>query len=131
MKFLVSAIFLLSVSNTFAYNTKYFQIYPGKNTFVDVEANKNKSVVSLLLETSSSDKNAEPKVTIERSWSGFECTHKQNLLKFSGYNTKTQIFEREYEIQIDWRAGADLSGCIVKVEFPGQKSSTVEIFMNY
>ncbi len=131
MKFLISVLVLLSMTNSFASNTKYFKIAPGKNTFVDVVYNKERGIISLLLETNSTDKNAEPKVTVEKSWRGFECKHFQNLIKFAGFDQKNQNFFREYEIQIEWQKGVDLSGCLVKVEFPGQKTSTAEIFVNY
>ncbi len=132
MKKMILALALISTS-TFAYNTTYNKLVPGKEILVDSAYNTSKAgnFVSLTLDTLTTDGKAEPKVTIVKQWSGFECDYKQTLISFAGYNANTQQFKRTWEIQIDWRPGADLSGCIVKVDFPGMKSSTAEIFMNY
>lgn len=133
MKKMIVALALMSSSVAFAYNTTYSKLVPGKQILVDSAYNSNKdgSFVSLTLDTLSQDGKAEPKVTVVKQWSGFECEHRQTLISFAGYNSSTQTFKRTWEIQIDWRPGADLSACIVKVEFPGMKASEAEIFMNY
>lgn len=132
MKKMILAMALISTS-TFAYNTTYSQLVPGKQILVDSAYNSNKagSFVSLTLDTVSTDGKAEPTIKVLKQWSGFECEHRQTLISFAGYNAKTQTFKRTWEIQVNWRPGADLSACIVRVEFPGMKASEAEIFMNY
>lgn len=130
-KILLAMIFLSS--STFAYNTSYAKLTPGKKIFVDSQYNQSPSgnIVSLELDTKSKDGSAEPVVTISKQWSGFECEYKQTLLSFSGYNSKNKTHVRTWEIQIEWAPGADLSGCIVNVDFPGLNTASAEIFMNY
>ncbi len=118
---------LLSFS-AMAKNTEYTQLVPGKEVLVDVA---NKEVVSLTLDTISSDSSLVPKIELVKEWSGFECDYKQTLLLFAGFNTETQKHTRTWEMQITWKPGADLSGCILKVSFPGMKDSRAELFMNY
>lgn len=131
MKGLLLSLALLSTSS-FAYNTTYSKLVPGKQILVDSAYNLHKSghIISLSLDTESK-LDVEPKVKLIKQWSGFECEHRQTLISFAGYNSSTQTFKRTWEIQIDWIPGADFSGCIVKVEFPGMAASEAEIFMNY
>lgn len=131
MKGLLLSLALLSTS-TLAYNTEYSKLVPGKQILVDSAYNnhKNGHIVSLTLDTESTQ-DVEPTVKVVKQWSGFECTHKQTLISFAGFNQKTKAYKRTWEIQIDWIPGADLSACIVRVEFPGMKAAEAEIFMNY
>lgn len=126
-KMIASALFLSSIS-AFAYNTEYAQLRVGKEILVDVA---KKDVISLTLETNSQDGKAEPKYTLVKQWSNFECEYKQTLLLHSGYNIESKTYKRTWEIQVTWTPGADLSGCIVKVSFPGMADSRAELFMNY
>lgn len=114
--------------NVMAYNTEYSQLIPGKEILIDVA---NKEVVSLTLETKNEDSSLAPEVELVKEWSGFECDYKQTLLLFAGFDQKKGQHTRKWEIQLTWKPGADLSGCIVKVSFPGMKDSRAELFMNY
>lgn len=114
--------------NLFAYNTEYNKLVPGEMVLVDVA---NKDVISLTLDTSNSDSNSTPKVELVKEWSGFECDYKQTLLLFSGYNRAESKHVKTWEIQLTWKPGADLSGCIVKVSFPNMPDSSAELFMMY
>ena len=124
MMFLLSLISL----NAFAYNTEYSPLVPGKQILVDVA---NKEVISLTLDTKNADGALQPKVEVINEWGNFECDHKQTLVTYSGFDTSTRLFKKTWEIQINWIPGADLSGCIVNVSFPGMKDSRAELFMNY
>lgn len=127
MKKLLVLLSLISF-NAFAYNTEYSKLIPGKKIFVDVQ---NKDVISLTLDTKSQDPFAQPVVKLVSQWGNFECAYKQTLLSYSGYDMETRVHKKTWEIQIDWTPGADLSGCIVNVKFPGVKDSQAELFMNY
>lgn len=114
--------------NVMAYNTEYNKLSPGKVVLVDVAY---KEVISLTLDTKNEDSSLTPKVELVKEWSGFECDYKQTLLLFAGFNTSAGLHSRTWEIQLTWKPGADLSGCIVKVSFPGMSDSRAELFMNY
>lgn len=128
MKKMIASALLLSSVSAFAYNTEYAKLTPGKEILVDVA---KKDVISLTLETKSKDGKAEPKYSLVKQWSNFECEHKQTLLLYSGYDMEKKIYKKTWEIQVTWTPGADLSGCIVKVSFPGMQDSRAELFMNY
>lgn len=128
MKKMMAAAMLLSSLSAFAYNTEYSKLIPGKEILVD---SAKKDVISLTLETSSKDGKAEPKYSLVKQWSNFECEYKQTLLLHSGFDFESKTYKRTWEIQLTWTPGADLSGCIVKVSFPGMADSRAEIFMNY
>lgn len=116
-------IFSLILSfNTIAADSSPTKLIPGKQVLVDVV---NQELVSLLISTNNSDSGLLPEVTIEKEWSNFECSHKATFLRKVGYNLIS------WEIQIAWKPGADLSGCIVKISFPGLEDSHAELFMNY
>lgn len=114
--------------NVFAYNTEYNKLVPGDLVLVDVA---NKEVISLTLDTSNSDSKATPKVELVNEWSGFECDYKQTLLLFAGYNRAENKHVRTWEIQLTWKAGAPMSGCVLKVSFPDMPDSSAELFMMY
>ncbi len=124
---LVAALFLSSVS-AFAYNTEYSKLTPGKEILVDAG---KKDVISLTLETKSKSDKTQPTYSLVKQWSNFECEYKQTLLLNSSYDLTKKIYSKTWEIQVTWTPGADLSGCIVKVSFPGMEDSRAEIFMNY
>jgi hypothetical protein len=127
MKKMIMMLSLISL-NAFAYNTEYSKLAPGKKIFVDVQ---NKDVISLTLDTKSANTRAQPKVEVVAQWGNFECEYKQTLLSFAGFDMATGNFKRTWEIQMNWMPGADLSGCIVNVTFPGMEDSQAELFMNY
>lgn len=112
----------LSINNAAAYGDSPARLIPGKQVLVDVA---NQEIISLLITTDNHDFGLLPVVKIEKQWSGFECHHKTTRLRKTGYNL------RSWEIQIEWAPGADLSGCIVKVSFPGMEDSRAELYMNY
>lgn len=118
---------LLSFS-VMAQNIEHNKLIPGKEVLVDVADNE---VISLTLDTKNEDPSLAPHVTLIKEWSGFECDYKQTLLLFSGFNSKLGLHTRTWEIQLTWKPGADLSGCIIKVTFPGMSDSRAELFMNY
>lgn len=120
-KIFIVFILLLSLNTMAAVHTST-KLIPGKQVLIDVA---NQEVVSLMITTSNPDSGLLPEVSIEKEWSGFECDHKTTLLRKAGFNL------RSWEIQITWSPGADLSGCIVKIAFPGMKDSHAELFMNY
>lgn len=125
----VILIFSMLLSfNVMAYNTEYNKLVPGKVVLVDVA---KKDIVSLTLDTKNTDSTFAPEVTLVNEWSGFECDYKQTLLLFAGFNSKNGQHTRTWEIQFTWKPGADLSGCIVNVAFPGMADSRAELFMNY
>ncbi len=128
MKKMIASALLLSSMNAFAYNSEYAKLTPGKKIYIDV---MKKDVISLTLETKSSSDKAEPKFTRESQWGNFECEYKQTLLLNSGYDLAKKLYKKTWEIQVTWTPGADLSGCIVKVSFPGLEESRAELFMNY
>lgn len=128
MKILITALAILSSANAFAYNSEYFKLKPGKEILVDVI---KKDVISLTLETTSKNEKAQPKYSLIKEWSGFECQYKQTLLLYSAYDFSKKTYKKTWEIQVTWTPGADLSGCIVNVAFPGMEDSRVEMFMNY
>jgi len=113
---------LLLTFNVMAADGDLTKLLPGKQVLIDVA---NHEVVALLIYTNNPDTGLLPLVTIEKSWSGFECSHKATILRRANHNFKS------FEIQIDWSPGADLSGCIVNVSFPGMKDSRAELYMNY
>lgn len=127
MKKMIMLLSLVSL-NAFAYNTEYTKLTPGKKVFVDVG---NKDVISLTLDTKSTNSNAQPKVEVLAQWGNFECEYKQTLLQFAGFDIATRNYKRTWEIQMNWIPGADLSGCIVNITFPGLEDSKAELFMNY
>lgn len=127
MKKLLLILSLVSF-NAFAYNTEYSKLIPGKKIFVDVG---NKEVISLTLETKSKVSAVEPKVELVNEWSGFTCDFKQTLLMHAGFDMSTRMHTRKWEIQMTWTPGADLSGCIVNISFPGMRDSQAELFMQY
>ncbi len=128
MKSLFASLLMLSSLSAFAYNSEYSKLVPGKEVLVD---SANKGIISLTLDTKSKSSTATPKVTIENQWGNFECEYKQTLLLHSGFNVDTKVFKKTWEVQIAWLPGADLSGCIVKVSYPGMEDSRASIFMNY
>lgn len=128
MKSLLTSLLMLSSLSAFAYNSEYSKLVPGKEILVD---SANKDVISLTLDTKTKSSKALPKVTVEKQWGNFECEYKQTLLLHSGFNMDTKIFNKTWEIQINWLPGADLSGCIVKISYPGMEDSRASIFMNY
>lgn len=111
-----------------AFNTEYTKLVPGEMVLVDVA---NQNVISLTLQTQNSDSSLAPKIDLVKEWSGFECDYKQTLLLHAGFNANVKEHTRLWEIQLNWKPGADLSGCIVKVTFPGMQESRAELFMNY
>lgn len=120
-KVLIACALILSI-NASAFSDSPARLIPGKQVLVDVA---NQEVISLLITTNHQDSGLLPVVQIEKQWSGFECRHKTTRLQKTSYNL------RSWEIQIDWAPGADLSGCIVKVSFPGMEDSRAELYMNY
>lgn len=128
MKFAALIMALVFSVQSYAYNTEYSKLVPGKEILVDVA---NKEVISLTLETESQDSNARPTYSLVKEWSGFGCEYKQTLLLFSGFDFAKKTYKKTWEIQVTWTPGADLSGCIVKIAFPGMKDSRAELFMNY
>lgn len=128
MKIMITALAILSSISAFAYNSEYSKLTPGKEILVDAG---KKDVISLTLETKSKNGEAEPKYSLVKQWSNFECEYKQTLLLNSSYDLTKKIYSKTWEIQVTWTPGADLSGCIVKVSFPGMLDSRAEIFMNY
>lgn len=127
-KIILAMVFALTSMTAFAYNTEYAKLIPGKKIFID---SANKNVISLVLDTKSKNPNAVPEFSLVNQWSGFECEYKQTLLLFSGFNATTKEHKRTWEIQVTYVPGADLSGCILNVSFPGLADSKAEIFMNY
>jgi hypothetical protein len=111
-----------------AHNTKYNKLIPGKEILIDVA---KQDIISLTLDSKSADSNLVPKIELIKEWSGFECDYKQTLLLLAGFNPTLGLHTRTWEIQLTWKPGADLSGCIVKVSFPGMLDSRAELFMNY
>lgn len=128
MKKMIASALLLSSLSAFAYNTEYSKLVPGKEILVD---SAKKDVISLTLETKSKSDKAEPKYSLVKQWGNFECEFKQTLLLHSGFDFQKKIYKKTWEIQVTWTPGADLSGCIVKVIFPGMEESRASIFMNY
>ena len=128
MKTILLAAALLSSVSAFAYNSEYSKLTPGKEILVDAG---KKDVISLTLETKSKSDKAQPTYSLVKQWSNFECEYKQTLLLNSSYDLAKKIYTKTWEIQVTWTPGADLSGCIVKVAFPGMVDSRAEIFMNY
>ena len=114
--------------NVMAHNTKYNKLIPGKEILIDVA---KQDIISLTLDSKSADSNLVPKIELIKEWSGFECDYKQTLLLLAGFNPTLGLHTRTWEIQLIWKPGADLSGCIVKVSFPGMLDSRAELFMNY
>lgn len=127
MKKLLCLLTLVSL-NAFAYNTEYSKLIPGKKIFVSVE---KEDVISLTLDTKSTDSAAQPKIELVNQWGNFECEYKQTLLLSAGFEMETRSHKRTWEIQINSAPGADLSGCIVNISFPGMKNSQAELFINY
>ncbi len=128
MKKMIASALLLSSVSAFAYNTEYSKLVPGKEILVD---SAKKDVISLTLETKSKSDKAEPKYSLVKQWGNFECEYKQTLLLHSGYDMAKKIYKKTWEVQVTWTPGADLSGCIVNVSFPGMEDSRASIFMNY
>ena len=128
MKSLLTAAALLSSISVFAFNTEYSKLTPGKEILIDAA---KKDVISLTLETKSKSDKATPTYSLVKQWSNFECEYKQTLLLNSAYDLTKKVYTKTWEIQVTWTPGADLSGCIVKVAFPGMADSRAEIFMNY
>lgn len=128
MKKMIASALLLSSLSAFAYNTEYSKLVPGKEILVD---SAKKDVISLTLETKNKSDKAEPKYSLVKQWGNFECEFKQTLLLHSGFDFQKKIYKKTWEIQVTWTPGADLSGCIVKVTFPGMEESRASIFMNY
>lgn len=120
-KFFIIVSLFLSFS-VIASDASITRLIPGKQVLVNVA---DKEMIPLLITTSNSDSGLLPTVTIENEWSGFECRHNATLLRKAEFNL------RSWEIQIIWSPGADLSGCIVKISFPGMEDSQAELFMNY
>ncbi len=127
MKKILCLLALISV-NASAYNTEYSKLIPGKKIFVSVQ---NEDVISLTLDTKNTDGSLQPKVELLNQWGNFECEYKQTLISHSGFDMNTRSHKRTWEIQINSAPGADLSGCIVNVSFPGMKDSQAEMFINY
>lgn len=128
MKKMIATALLMSSVSAFAYNSEYSKLVPGKEILVD---SAKKDVISLTLETRSKSDKSQPKYSLVKQWSNFECEYKQTLLLHSGYDIAKKIYKKTWEIQVTWTPGADLSGCIVKVSFPGMEDSRASIFMNY
>lgn len=128
MKKVIASALLLSSVSAFAYNSEYSKLVPGKEILVD---SAKKDVISLTLETKSKSDKAEPKYSLVKQWGNFECEYKQTLLLHSGFDFEKKIYKKTWEVQVTWTPGADLSGCIVKVSFPGMEDSRASIFMNY
>lgn len=128
MKKMIASALLLSSVSAFAYNSEYSKLVPGKEILVD---SAKKDIISLTLETSSKSDKAQPKYSLVNQWGNFECEYKQTLLLHSGYDFAKKIYKKTWEVQVTWTPGADLSGCIVKVSFPGMADSRASIFMNY
>lgn len=128
MKKVIASALLLSSVSAFAYNSEYSKLVPGKEILVD---SAKKDVISLTLETKSKSDKTEPKYSLVKQWGNFECEYKQTLLLHSGFDFEKKIYKKTWEVQVTWTPGADLSGCIVKVSFPGMEDSRASIFMNY
>lgn len=126
-------IILLMVSffiSTYVFATghKATQLVPGHQVLEDVA---NQEVITLILNTQSADPSLQPEVNVTKQWSGFSCQHKASLILNHSFNEKNKLFLYTWAIQMSWGPGADLSGCIVKVTFPGMPDSFAELFMNY
>ncbi len=128
MKTLILLFSLFIASISFAYNTKYHRVHPGQKIFIDTA---NQKFISVLYISQSADKDAAPEVQFVNQWSGFECKHKQTLIQFAGFEPSTNKYFRDWEVQFDFSPGADLSGCIYLIKFPGVPDATVEMDMNY
>lgn len=128
MKSFIALALTLTSMSAFASNSELTQLIPGKEVLID---SANKDVISLTLNTNSKNSKAEPIVKIIREWGNFTCDYKQTLLLNSAYNQEKKTYNYVWEIQITWTPGADLSGCIVNVSFPGLADSRASIFMNY
>lgn len=124
--FLFFCLFTASIS--FAYNTKYHRVQPGQKIYIDTAHQK---FISVLYITESADKDSQPEVQLVNQWSGFECQHKQTLIQFAGFEPSKGLYFRDWEIQFDYSPGADLSGCIYLIKFPGVPDATVELNMIY
>lgn len=128
MKSSIALILVLTSMSAFAYSSQSTLLIPGKEVLID---SANKDVISLTLDTNSKNSKAEPKVSIVKEWGNFTCDYKQTLLLNSAYDQSKKIYKYTWEIQVTWTPGADLSGCIVNVSFPGQADSRASIYMNY
>lgn len=126
-KFLLLFTVLLTL-DVQAFNTKYNKLIPGKEILVDVA---KQEVISLTLDTKNADSSVMPQLTVLNQWGNFLCSHRQTLLIYSGFDVQTGLHTNTWEIQLLWSPGADLSGCIVNISFPGMNNSRAELYMNY
>lgn len=133
MKNLVKLLIILGLSimtvNSQAWNTRYFEIYPGQSKKIDV-ANSN-GLISLKVKIQKQDAFSEPQAFVTREDSGFECHLDRIILLTSAFDSVTKKWNQEFEIRIIWSPGADLSSCQLDVRLPENQSSQVTLGMSY
>lgn len=119
-------IFFAELSNSEP--VKFFYAKPGYKEFIDI---KNQSIVHVLFDSKSQSSQQYPTANLISQWSGFECTHVNTELREQFYNVATKEYLSTWELQFKFTPGADLSGCIYHILFPGYQKAIIELFMNY
>ncbi len=99
MKSMIIATTLLA-AQAFAYNSTYVPVQFGKHTQVETrtKALYNATLVSLKLDLNSKT-GAQPLVMIANQ-DQKNCSHKQTILLYSGYDMVTKTYKRTYEVQV-------------------------------
>lgn len=100
MKALILVTTLIA-AQAFGYNSEYTTVKFGEHTQVEVATRSSyrSNVVSLLVELYS--KTGNPPVVNISNQDQKNCSHKQTLISFSGFDSKTKLYKRVYEVQID------------------------------
>ncbi len=99
---------------------------PGQKIYIDVAWQKD---ITVSYQSRSFNDELSPKVQFINQWSGFQCQYRQTRLAGSTVDSTTKELLRDWEIQIDFSPGADLSGCIYSIQFPEQEDAFIELDM--
>ncbi len=100
MKSVIFAVLAMG-TQAFAYNSTYVPIQYGQHTIVEMKTSQlmYAKVISLKLEVNSKT-GSLPLVQIAAQ-DQKNCSHKQTLIMYSGFDLVTKTYKRTYEIQIE------------------------------